>query len=60
MTHDPIGEAKADTARGDYESAITVLRPLAEAGNHDAQCELGLLALTECESVSGREAFSFS
>jgi uncharacterized protein len=31
---------------------------LAEAGNRDAQYELGFLALTECELVSGREAFS--
>jgi hypothetical protein len=58
VTHDPIREAKAATARGDDESAITVLRPLAEAGNRDAQYELGFLALTECESISGREAFS--
>jgi uncharacterized protein len=41
-----------------YVSAITVLRPLAEAGNRDTQYELGLLALTECELISGREAFS--
>ena len=58
MTHDLINEAKAATARGDYESAITILRPLAEAGNRDAQYELGFLALTECELISGREAFS--
>lgn len=58
MTNDPIGEAKAAAARGDFESAIAVLRPLAEAGNRDAQYELGFLALTECELISGREAFS--
>ena len=58
VTHDPIREAKAATSRGDYESAITVLRPLAESGNRDAQYELGFPALTECESISGREAFS--
>jgi TPR repeat protein len=58
VTHDPIRMAKEATARGDYESAITVLRPLAEAGNRDAQYELGFLALTECELISGREAFS--
>jgi TPR repeat protein len=58
VTHDRIPEAKAATARGDYESAITVLRPLAKAGNRDAQYELGFLALTECELISGREAFS--
>jgi hypothetical protein len=55
VTHDPIREAKAATARGDYESAITVLRPLAEAGNRDGQYQLGFLALTECELISGRE-----
>ena len=58
MTRDPISDAKAATARGDYEFAITVLRPLAEAGNRDAQYELGFLALTECEVISGRQAFS--
>ena len=58
MTHDAIGDAKAAAARGDFESAIAVLRPLAEAGNRDAQYELGFLALTECELISGREAFS--
>jgi TPR repeat protein len=54
----PISDAKAAVARGDFELAITILRPLAEAGNHDAQYELGFLALTECEVISGREAFS--
>src|SRR5687767_9933211 len=58
VTHDPIREARAATARGDYQSAITVLRPLAESGNGDAQYELGFLALTECELISGHEAFS--
>jgi TPR repeat protein len=58
VTRNPISDAKAAAAQGDYESAITVLRPLAEAGNRAAQYELGFLALTECELVSGREAFS--
>ncbi len=58
MTEDPVDNAKAAAARGDFETAIGVLRPLAEAGNRDAQYELGFLALTECELVSGREAFS--
>jgi len=58
VTHDPIREARAATARGDYQFAITVLRPLAESGNGDAQYELGFLALTECELISGHEAFS--
>jgi hypothetical protein len=53
VTHDPIREAKVATARGDYESAITVLRPLAEAGNREAQYELGFLTLTECEPIQG-------
>lgn len=58
MTDDQIREARAATARGDYEAAIAVLRPLAESGNRDALYELGFLALTECELISGREAFS--
>jgi uncharacterized protein len=58
MTHDPISDARAAAAQGDYESAINVLRPLADAGSRDSQYELGLLALTECELISGREAFS--
>jgi TPR repeat protein len=58
VTQDPIGNAKATAARGDFESAISVLRPLAEAGSHEAQYELGFLAMTECELISGREAFS--
>lgn len=58
MTRDPITDARAAAARGDYESAITLLRPLAEAGDRDAQYELGFLAMTECDLISGREAFS--
>lgn len=58
MTHEPIGEAKAAAERGDFEAAITVLRPLARAGNREAQYALGFLALTECDLISGREAFS--
>ena len=53
MTHDLIGDAKASAERGDFESAVTVLRPMAEAGNRDAQHELALLALTECNLISG-------
>jgi len=44
--------------RGDFESAIAILRPLAEAGTKDAQYALALLALTECDLISGREAFA--
>jgi TPR repeat protein len=58
MARDTIDAAKAAVARGDFSSAIALLRPLAEAGDRDAQYELGFLALTECGSVSGREAFS--
>ena len=58
MANDPIGEAKNAVARGDYESAISVLRALADAGHRDAQYELGSLALTDCDRISAREAFS--
>jgi uncharacterized protein len=58
VTHDPIGDAKAAAERGDFESAIAVLRPLAQTGNCEAQYQLGFLALTECDLISGREAFS--
>lgn len=58
MTQVPIDDAKAAAARGDFESAINVLRPLAQAGNPEAQYELGFLALTECDLISGPEAFS--
>ena len=33
MTNDPIVDAKAASARGDFESAVSGLRPLAEAGS---------------------------
>jgi hypothetical protein len=49
MTHDAIDDAKAAAGLGDFEFAVTVLRPLAEAGNRDAQYQLGLLAMTECD-----------
>jgi uncharacterized protein len=58
VTHDPLADARAAASRGDYESAIAFLRPQAEAGNREARYELGFLALTECDLVSGREAFS--
>jgi len=58
VTQVPIDDAKAAAARGDFESAINVLRPLAQGGNREAQYELGFLALTECNLISGREAFS--
>jgi TPR repeat protein len=58
VPNDPIGDAKAAAERGDFESAITILRPLAQARNREAEYELGFLALTECDLISGREAFS--
>jgi len=58
MTNDPVSDAKAAATHGDFESAVSLLRPLAEAGNREALYELGFLALTECELISGREAFS--
>jgi uncharacterized protein len=58
VTQDPIDDARAAAARGDFESAILRLRPLAEAGDCEAQYQLGYLALTECDLISGREAFS--
>ena len=58
MTYDAIGDAKAAAERGDFESAITVLRPLAAAGNREAQYQLGFLAMTECDLIKGCEAFS--
>ena len=58
MTHDRIDDARAAAARGEYESAIIVLRPLADAGDRDAQYELAFLAFTECDLISGREAFA--
>jgi TPR repeat protein len=59
LTDDPIRDASAASERGEFESAIITVRPLAEAGNREAQYQLGYLALTECDLISGREAFSF-
>ena len=57
MTQDAISDARAAAARGEFESAIARLRPWAEAGNREAQYQLGFLALTEGDLISGREAF---
>ena len=54
----PIVEARAAADRHDFELAISLLRPLAESGNPEAQYQLGYLALTECDLISGAEAFS--
>src|SRR5688572_1877240 len=53
-----ILNAKRAAARSDFATAVALLRPLADAGIVDAQYELGHLALTECELVTGREAFA--
>lgn len=53
-----MNEARAAAGGGDFVSAIAILRPLAEAGNVEAQFQLGSLAFTECDLISGREAFS--
>lgn len=58
MTDDPIADARAAAARGDFATAIDALRPLTEAGSSEAQFELGFLVLTECDLIPGREAFS--
>ena len=58
MTEDPISEARAAAGRREFESAIALLRPLAEAGHREGQYQLGFFALTECDLISGREAFS--
>ena len=58
MTDDPINDASAAAECGEFESAIITLRPLADAGNREAQYQLGFLALTQCDLISGREAFS--
>ena len=58
MTEEPISDARAAAGRGEFESAIALLRPLAETGNREAQYQLGFIALTECDLISGREAFS--
>jgi len=58
VTEDPISQARAAARRGEFVSAIALMRPLPEAGNREAQYQLGFLALTECDLISGREAFS--
>jgi uncharacterized protein len=52
-THD----ARLAAERHDFESAITLLRPLAEANHPDAQYQLARLAFTECELITGADAF---
>jgi TPR repeat protein len=40
---DPVREAYAAFQRGDYATALRLLRPLADAGNPEAQADLGLM-----------------
>lgn len=40
---DPIEEAKVAHDRGDYATALRLLRPLADLGLADAQCNLGFM-----------------
>jgi hypothetical protein len=54
VTDDPVSDARAAAARGEFESAVSRLRPVPESGNPEARYYLGLLALTECDLVSGR------
>jgi TPR repeat protein len=58
MTENAMQQARAAANRRDFEAAIALLRPLAEAGDREALYELAFLALTECDLVSGREAFA--
>jgi uncharacterized protein len=53
-----ILKAKQAAGRSDFPTAVALLRPLAEAGIVEAQYELGYLALTECELITGEEAFT--
>jgi len=55
---DQIASAKEASGRGDFAAAVGLLRPLAQAGSVEAAYDLGYLALTECELVSGKEAFA--
>jgi hypothetical protein len=57
MTSEQIAAGRRAADSGDFAGAVSILRPLAEAGTVDAQFELGRLVLTECELLSGREAF---
>ena len=46
-----VGAGIAAATRGDYPTAIKILRPLAEAGNTDAQYNLG--AMYDCSNCLG-------
>ncbi len=41
---DSLTDAKAATTRGDHSAALSILKPLAERGNAEAQFQLGLLS----------------
>src|SRR5262245_37511250 len=57
--NEQILKAKEAAARSDFETAVALLRPLADGGIADAQFELGYLVLTECELITVSEAFAF-
>jgi TPR repeat protein len=59
MSGEDIAAARRAARCGDFVTAVSVLRPLAEAGRVDAQFELGHLVLTECELLSGQEGFAW-
>lgn len=56
---DLVVEARQAANRGEFATAISILRPIAEGGAVDAQFELGRLVLTECDLLSGREGFEW-
>jgi hypothetical protein len=56
VIEDAIQQARTTAERGDFESTIAMLRPLAEAGTNDAQCAVAFLALTEYALASGSSA----
>jgi hypothetical protein len=56
---DRLTQARHAADQRDFSTAISILRPLAEAGVADAQFELGRLVLTECDLLTGREGFEW-
>jgi uncharacterized protein len=56
---DQLTQARSAADQGDFDVAVAILRPLADAGAADAQFELGRLVLTECDILTGREGFEW-
>lgn len=54
-----IDEAHLAAERRDFESSVSLLRPLADLGHVEAMYQLGRLAFTECELITGEEAFGW-